>query len=149
MKLTRERLKQIIKEELQEVKYDAMIGRMGGGTDEKPNYSAVPSGPDRPSSVTQPLKPQTKPLYQQIFELPNDRNMEKTIAINTLGNFVSAVETNSVLVKFDKDKVDEKGGVSVLLQQINAPAELAEKIKSFLQSKNIEIQESKVKHKNK
>jgi hypothetical protein len=46
MKLTRERLKQIIKEELQQIlseeevneaKYDAMIGWSGGGTDERPS----------------------------------------------------------------------------------------------------------------
>ena len=86
MKLTRERLKQIIREELEEARYDAMgfskdIERNVGLEDEKPL--------SRP--VSQPSMPKEKSLSQQIFDI-KETDPKITPIINTVGNLISAIE---------------------------------------------------------
>jgi hypothetical protein len=94
MKLTKDKLRQIIKEELEElmsvkeVKPDAMIGQVGGGLDE-PSDEHVPP----PSSKTQNISG-PPPLAKEIFSLQS--NDPKMVAlINTIGNLISSFETGA------------------------------------------------------
>lgn len=97
MKLTRDRLKQIIKEELEEIKggyRDVMTGEpISGGHDEKRHpSSAVPSAPDKPKTASQPSQPETVPMARKFFNLKlTDPEM---ISIkNLVGNLISSIES--------------------------------------------------------
>lgn len=98
MKLTRDRLKQIIKEELEEMKgdyRDVMTGEpISGGHDEKPHdRSAVPSAPDIPKTASQPSKPETVPMAKEIFAL-RSTDPKMIGIINSVGNLISSFESN-------------------------------------------------------
>lgn len=148
MKLTKDKLRQIIKEELEELMSVKEVGSwktkplVHVGIGEVPDDRYVPP----PSSKTQNISG-PPPLAKEIFSLQSndpkiDNDPKMVASINTLGNFISSLEKNSKL-DFDKSKVEKQGGLKTLLVRIDKPEfgkpELRDKIEKFLQSKNIQI----------
>lgn len=167
MKLTRDKLKQIIKEELEEAYRDpygslskrfsskrsygydrgAEINAGLGPEDFAPQSQSTKPGrkPDKHGSTNVPVE-QRIPLASKLFDIGtklNQQGSEDGPKIMGLGNLISSLETGDTsLLKHHTNLVNKDGGVNAVLELVQDP-ELKQKVKDLLNQK--QVQESKKK----